>query len=332
MLAKLRQHLIHEAWRYGQRPWYGSLGVSAALHIAAIALLASIWLAPAAANLFAPVESSWSPPSEDDGQALFVTDGSLVPRSTEMPEDTQGGGKLSPVKLADEDRVSYQLKEPKIAGSAPGAGDLATGGDPLAVVGELPGGGGSRGEGGGGHGTGSGHGDGAGSGFFGTGSTAQSVVFVVDASSSMNTSHDSEAKTRFGKLKLELLHSIRRMNKDLSFFIFFFNNDAIPMPADSLQPATPEAQKKYLEWVASMRAGGSTDPRTALVAALKLRPDVIYLLTDGDFDPLIRRDLRKLKQKDVVINTIGFGSDSKKAENILKTVASANRGTYHFVP
>jgi hypothetical protein len=250
-----------------------------------------------------------------------------------LPEEKeQGGGKVSPVKLANDDRVSFDAKAPVLpTTSVPvAAGDALAGIDPLAVVGELSGGGGSKGRGGSGHGEGSGVGDGAGSGFFGSGTTAQSVVFVLDATQSMNLKHDSIAKTRFGKMKLELRNAVGRMNKDLSFYIIFFNTGPILMPSRTLQAATPENQKEFLTWTAGVRAQGSTDPRQALLAAMELRPDVIFLLTDGDFERDVRRDLRRLKQDHVVINTIGFGDSA--ASDILKDIAKANRGTYRYIP
>lgn len=333
MLARLQQLFSDKAWQHGERPWYGSLGLSAMLHVVLVAVLAGIWLSPYASENITAVETAIAP-STEIGPEPFISD-SDTPRgnSSDMPEETaEGGGKRSPVKLANDDQVSFNAQAPVLQSSASpvASGDALAGIDPLAVVGELSGGGGSKGDGGSGHGEGNGNGDGAGSGFFGSGSTAQSVVFVLDASASMNERHGSEAKTRFGKLKLELLHSVSRMHKDLSFFIFFFNDGPIPMPADTLQPATPELQTKYMEWMAGVRAQGSTDPRLALTAALELKPDAIFFLTDGVFEPKVRRDLRKLRQNQTVIHTIGFGS--LKAENDLKAIAKANRGTYHFVP
>ena len=60
-------------------------------------------------------------------------------------------------------------------------------------------------------GTGNGRGDGTGDGdgFFGISpAVGQKIVYVVDKSRSMNHPHDSEAKTRFRRLKIELVNSI----------------------------------------------------------------------------------------------------------------------------
>jgi hypothetical protein len=190
------------------------------------------------------------------------------------------------------------------------------------------------GTGSGGVGTGTGGGTGAGSGqggqFFGIPGGSQRIVFVVDASRSMNMPHPSEAKTRFKRLKLELLRSVQSMSEGDLFFLIFFNDKPLPMPASSLQPAASQSSAPYLQWMAEMRADGETDPRDALALALTLRPDVVYFLTDGDFKFGVARDLEQLSQTKTTIHTIAFGN--RDAEKLLKSMAAANRGEYRFVP
>ena len=177
---------------------------------------------------------------------------------------------------------------------------------------------------------GRGAGDGNGDGFFGARMTGRRFVFVVDCSRSMNHPHKSEAKTRFRRLQLELLNSISAMQPDEKFFIVFFNDRVIPMPASSLQPATRDRQKHFLHWMTRVRADGDTDPRSALRLALKLRPDVIYFLTDGSFERPIQRDLERLHQDRVAIHTFAFGN--RAAQPLLKSIAVRNAGEYHFIP
>ena len=177
---------------------------------------------------------------------------------------------------------------------------------------------------------GSGTGTGRGEGFFGSNAKGMKFVYVVDASSSMNHPHDSEARTRFNRLKIELVKSILSLNGNNDFYIVFFNENPIPMPARSMQPAYPAVRKRYLQWAAKMRANGKTDPRRALSLALKLNPDVIYFLTDGNFEYKIDRFLRKMAQNHTAIHTFAFGN--REAEEALKALAAANGGDYHFIP
>ena len=177
---------------------------------------------------------------------------------------------------------------------------------------------------------GDGNGGSGGVGFFKVKDDVKSVVFVVDCSTSMRKAHASQWKTRFRRLQAELVHSISRMKDDQKFFIIFFNDEAIPMPARALQPAVPRVKRHYLRWMARQRPNGQTDPRTAMGIALRLQPDAIYFLTDGVFGFKIRQQLMKIRQSRVAIHTFAFGN--AKAEFSMKAIAAANGGKYVFVP
>lgn len=181
-----------------------------------------------------------------------------------------------------------------------------------------------------GNGLGRAYGDGEGEDFFGIDVRAQRVVFVVDASGSMNHPHESEAKTRFRRLKFELLKAIGGMTPDMQFFIIFFNEESHPMPARMLQHATPQAVQHYLEWMVGVPATGETDPRRSLSQALRMQPDAIYFLTDGRFRFRVEQELELLRQNRVAIHTFAFGD--AEAEPIMKRIAANNGGKYHFVP
>lgn len=166
--------------------------------------------------------------------------------------------------------------------------------------------------------------------FFGLGAGGRRIVFVVDASASMNHPYLGEAKTRFGQIKLELAKSILGLTEEQQFFIIFFNEHAIPMPADGMEHAYPGNQQRFLAWLASVPASGLTDPRPALTMALSLRPDVVYLLTDGTFPRDVQGDLFALRQSVVEVNTIAIGDP--RAEKSLKPLATHNGGKFRYVP
>src|SRR5262245_15716935 len=115
MLARLQQLFSKQSWQHVERPWYGSLGFSALLHVVIVALLAGIWLSPSAGENITPVETVLAPATEI-GPIPFVSDGDpLSSRSSEVPEETeQGGGKVSLVKLANDDQVSFNPKAPAL--------------------------------------------------------------------------------------------------------------------------------------------------------------------------------------------------------------------------
>ena len=167
-----------------------------------------------------------------------------------------------------------------------------------------------------GSGIGKGIGNGVGDGkqFFGMASEGKSFVYVLDCSMSMNHPHDSDAKTRFKRLKLELTNSINHLKPDQEFFIVFFNHEAIAMPANGMVPAVSENQARYLNWMQQITAVGDTDPTVALEIALKLRPDVIYFLTDGAFSPDANEIVRSIKQSRSIIHTFTFEQNLTKKQ------------------
>ena len=157
-----------------------------------------------------------------------------------------------------------------------------------------------------GQGKGIGVGRGDGKSFFGMAAEGKSFVYVLDCSLSMNHPHDSEAKTRFRKMKMELANSLKQLKPEQEFFIVFFNHEAIPMPADRMVSAAPENQQHFLSWVDQVPAIGDTDPTGALSIALRLRPDVIYFLTDGCFNGPANDIVRSIQQTRTVINSFSF--------------------------
>lgn len=179
-------------------------------------------------------------------------------------------------------------------------------------------------------GTGSGGGASAGPGFFGIKAEANSIVYVVDSSGSMNLPHDSKWKTRYRRLKAEIVKSVGEMSPGQRFYIIFFNSKAMRMPARSLQPAEQKRKTRYLKWMIAQKAKGETDPRGALHYALALQPDVIYFLTDGMFRKPVKRDLLKIRQNNVAIHTFAFGD--RRSEETMQQIAKSNGGRYHFVP
>ena len=181
-----------------------------------------------------------------------------------------------------------------------------------------------------GRGEGSGGGGSAGPGFFGLKADAKSIVFVVDCSGSMNTRHNSEWKTRFKRVKYEMLKAVTGMNAGQRFYIIFFNSKAVRMPAKGLLPATPPVKRDALKWMTKQLADGGTDPRSALRYALRLQPDMIYFLTDGSFSPRVRRVLLSVRQYRVSIHTFVFGNP--KGEDVMKQIAVQNRGKYTYIP
>lgn len=157
-----------------------------------------------------------------------------------------------------------------------------------------------------GNGIGTGDGDDSGDAFFGLRPIGRRFAFVLDCSRSMNHPHGTAARTRFKRMKLELIKSIRGMGPESDFFLMFFNEYAIPMPSPVLVQAAEQPKMKYLYWMQELKANGKTEPIAALQQALRLQPDVVYFLTDGSFTYRVEQDLLKLRSNNIKIHTLAF--------------------------
>jgi len=103
------------------------------------------------------------------------------------------------------------------------------------------------------------------------------------------------------------------------------------MPGGQLVPATKENVQRCEEWLKGVKGSGKTNPATALIQAMELGPDAIFLLSDGLFGGSIPPLIRALNAQDrpAVVNAIAFMSDRGAVR--LEQIASENRGQYAFI-
>ncbi len=293
-----------------------SIGVSMVLHLALLGTFAAVGGFDPAPVTEPPLEAIWQDGEESLSPVTVLTQ----PVSATAPSTFAG--------LVDTISPLVDSQTPALS-IAPGGGrGMGLPGRAVATS-DLKR---SLGRGINGVGTGSGEGVGAGGGggFFGRGFTGEKVVYVVDSSQSMNHPHPGVGKTRLGRVKLELINSIRALSPEKKFYIVFFNDGPIPMPSDRLMEANDATKLHYLRWMIHVPPDGQTDPALALLLALKLDPDTIYFLTDGDFRPTIVREVAVSNRRGVKIHTIGFTQD--RGESLLRTIAKQNGGTYTYVP
>lgn len=294
-----------------------STATSGAVH-GALGLLAGLLvLSSTSARMVPDLESAWQSPAPIVDQ----TPNPLLDTTTHEESTSEFRVADAMPAQAPIEEVSFPFDHETLSGTGPipeafAASDLVTSVPPQASGGGV---------------AGTGTGDDIGTGFFGNGEHETSVVFVVDNSRSMNRPHDSPAKTRFRRVKVELVKCVAAMPPSQRFSIIFFARETVPLSQTELLPATDAVKASSLEWVARMGSGGApTDPRTALRGALRMQPDQIYFLTDGEFDRPVVRDLLSLKQSGTRIDTFAFGDQAGEA--VLKTLAENNRGTYRFIP
>jgi hypothetical protein len=197
-----------------------------------------------------------------------------------------------------------------------------------------------------------GAGGGGGAGFMGIPEDAKSIVYVLDFSASMR---DGNLK-RESELKRELARSIQALPKDGKFTVILFGRSpgdgaqvvtradgstvwraAWPMPPEgALVPATPANRSAAVSWVneRSPDAGGSSYAWDSMEMALALKPEAIYLLTDGEFDSYGLNDLMDAIRKgnadrQTRIHTVALGSPGDVAS--LQGIAADNGGSYRWV-
>ncbi len=329
MLLSLQKILKDIFWAKGNRAWYGALYASTALHLSLMVILTFVLIFPDQQKENSPlINSLWETkekPLEEIVQTTALFEKDIAPSA--------GGGTMKVSSFVESHRTShaprFQLSSPSLlvdnSAYEISQSFLAKNvGKSLSVKKVKQKGSGN------GKGINNGNGKGNGAPFFGIRANGKRFVYVVDGSRSMNHPHPSEAKTRFKRLKMELVKSISQLDPSKQFFVIFFNSKPIPMPANQMPFATQFNKKRYLTWVANSRANGTTDPRDAVLLAMDLNPDVIYFLTDGSFDINVTIDLNKISQRQIAIHTYAFSN--KGGEKTLKRIARRNRGTYTFVP
>ena len=149
------------------------------------------------------------------------------------------------------------------------------------------------------------------------------IVYVVDRSGSMTDSLDI--------VKLELKRSLFDLAAENEFHVIFFSSGpSVEMPTRRLVPATDRNRGLAFEFIDGVIARGETDPSQALERAFAAKPDLIYLLTDGEFDRAVIDLIKRLNVGGKVrVYTIGFLYDGGR--EILTKIAADNGGEYKFV-
>jgi hypothetical protein len=170
---------------------------------------------------------------------------------------------------------------------------------------------------------------------FGTGSNVKSVIYICDGSGSLEESAKAEV------LKNELKLDIARLDPVQAFNVLIFQDHGsakfIPL-SPKLMMASPINKSRVFDFIDhQLEFHGTTNPVPALAEGMIEKPELIYLLTDGDFDnPSGQEVLDKIDQynrdKKVHINTVLLlGTHAEKDaytqfEGIMARIAGDNGG------
>ncbi len=167
---------------------------------------------------------------------------------------------------------------------------------------------------------------------FGVEGRGNKFVYVFDRSASMEGPPLAAAKRQL----IESLGSLAGIHQ---FHIIFFNHrlQSFDITGGSQRIAFGSDRNKQLaaNFVGGIIADGGTDRFAALKAALALRPDVIFFLTDAD-DPMSASELNDIElgsQKNgSAICVIEFGRQAAPAsDNFLQELARQSGGQYGYV-
>lgn len=169
---------------------------------------------------------------------------------------------------------------------------------------------------------------------FGITGTGTRFVYVFDRSGSM-----SEYRGRpLAAAKQELIESLRDLESIHQFQIIFYNEEPriFQTSASSAELIWADDQGKQAarEFVRGISAEGATNHMEALKASLRMRPDVIFFLTDADQPTLTYEELRRVRlwNKGTTIHTIEFGAGPQvRGENFLIRLAQQNGGQHAYV-
>ena len=223
--------------------------------------------------------------------------------------------------LSDLGGQALDLSAPSALGETPGEGqgDL---GAVLSNASDIGGGVGS------GLGTGAGAG-GGGASFFGVEAAGSRFAFIVDVSGSMSVGGKIE------RLRAELSRSVDGLLQNSHFVILpFSSGPSQPLGGKSgWTEANDRAKRGVIRAIETLAADGGTEPSPAfqVVFTLRPRPDAIYFMTDGEFNPQVALEVAAMNsQLKVPIHCLCFVTDDS-AETMRK-IARESGGSYTFVP
>jgi hypothetical protein len=137
--------------------------------------------------------------------------------------------------------------------------------------------------------------------------------------------------------KAELLASLQSLESTHQFQIIFYNQrPEIFNPTDQRQKlafGTDQNKRNAEKFIRAIIATGGTKHVDALEQAIRMRPDVIFFLTDADQPQLSDGQLAKIHRdaSGIVIHTVEFGMGPQEdPNNFLVKLARQNGGKHVY--
>jgi hypothetical protein len=136
--------------------------------------------------------------------------------------------------------------------------------------------------------------------------------------------------------KGELVRALSRLEPSHRFQVIAYNQKCAYLHGvRSLLAATDRNVEGVRDFLAGLAAFGGTEHELALGLALSLKPDVVFLLTDGA-DPHLSapqlRQIQKLAAGRTSIHCVQFGSGPlQDKDNFMMRLSRQNNGGYQYV-
>ncbi len=165
--------------------------------------------------------------------------------------------------------------------------------------------------------------------FYGTSGNASRIVYILDHSGSMLDNFDF--------LKKETKHSVNNLVPLQWLSVIMVSDTASVIGAPQLARATLDVKRELLTKLDDYVAEGQNDDllppfQEAFEKAFAMKPQLIYFLTDGHFDPRLMDVVAKLNaDRKVHINTLAFVNHDPSYEGQLQDLAKKNGGVYKFI-
>lgn len=168
-------------------------------------------------------------------------------------------------------------------------------------------------------------------GIFGLEARGNRFVYVFDRSASMG-----ELGGRpLARAKAELLASIERLGGVQQFYVVFYNHRQHVFNASDTRQrlvfATDDNKRAARRFIDAVRADGGTRHCEAIALGLTLRPDVMFVLTDGEAgDDLTAAELDTLARSvaGTTCMVVQFGGDDAVRSPNLARLATLSGGRY----
>ncbi|MGL4514356.1 MAG: VWA domain-containing protein [Lacipirellulaceae bacterium] len=165
--------------------------------------------------------------------------------------------------------------------------------------------------------------------FFGSETQASRVAFVVDNSGSMQ-------RGRMETTLFELARAVQGLSQSQSFYVVLFSDQPYAMMFPEADPgpleANPENKRRLVKWLDSVQMCLGGRLTEAVELASHAKPQVLYLLTDGDIrSPRVMADLTRKGAWKFTIHTLGMGVRTPDDAAKLEAIAAATGGSFRMV-